>query len=114
MPQRLIKSISFLIVSLCIIGCEADTDALIQKMIDDRIENRLSEFVSKEKRRCLEQIMEEATLAADSALRANPILITLDSLHRPPVPSKPQRPALELPRDSVEIAPIVPKSEIQQ
>lgn len=110
----MIKSVIFLIGPLLIIGCQADTDAIIQRMMDERIEKRISEFVTKEKERCLEKIMVEAALAADSSLRANPILILLDSLHRPPVPSKPNRPPLELPRDSIQIAPIVPKLEVQK
>ena len=114
MMQKIIKPVIFILGTLFISGCQADTDAIIQRMIDTRIEKRISEFISKEKERCLEKIMVEAAIAADSALRANPILILLDSLHRPPVPSKPQRPQLELPRDSIQIAPIVPQIEEQQ
>jgi hypothetical protein len=99
----------FLLILL--FGCEDKDESVIKEMIDQRIEKRLNEYITIEKQRCKTRLLEEASVIADSLLRANPVMIQLDSLQRPPVPIKPTKPTFERRTDSVKIAPIIPIKE---
>ena len=100
------------ILSTLLLSCQERDEANIAKMIEERVERRLTEYVQIENDRCRIQLLEEASAVADSILRANPIRISLDSLQRPPVPPKPTKPQFERPKDSIKIAPIIaPKLE---
>ena len=101
------NSIIGIFLLLLMSGCQEKDDAIIQELIDQRIEERLTEYIMLEKQRCLARLLEEASAFADSILRANPVLIKLDSLQRPPVPLKPIKPTFERRKDSVKIAPII-------
>ena len=96
---------------LLILGCQDKDDIIIKQLIDQRIEKRLNEYITVEKQRCAARLLEEASELADSLLRANPVMIQLDSLQRPPVPIKPTKPIFERRTDSVKIAPIIPPKD---
>lgn len=99
------------LLCLCCLSCERDDTELRQQMIERQIQDRLQNYMEVEKRRCMAKVMEEASALADSLLRANPVFITLDSLQRPPVPSRPDRPEFERRKDSIKIEPIIPEKE---
>ncbi len=95
------------ILVLCMYwGCVDDRDDIAQEIIRSRIESRLGTYIKGEVRKCWEDLLIDASLAADSLIRTDPILVKLDSLQRPPKPVKPSPPLFERKKDSVEIAPI--------
>ncbi len=105
----------FLLIALgLIVGCgPPDHSALQAVMMEERLDDRLSKFIANEKEKCRTELMAEASLLADSLLRAtNPILIQIDSIKKPPKPIKPAQPDFERPQDSMEIAPIIPKENL--
>lgn len=106
--MRKYNSIIWVSFGLLLFECQDKDDIIIKQLIDQRIERRLSEYISVERQRCTERLLEEASQLADSLLRANPVMIQLDSLQRPPVPLKPTKPTFERRTDSVKIAPIIP------
>lgn len=96
----------YLLGGLCIlitVSCQVDRDPIVQQMIEDEVNLRMERFLESERKRCLNEIMESANRTADSLLRANPILIKIDSLARPPKVPKPSRPAFERPVDSLSV-----------
>ncbi len=96
------------IIGLSLASCQqADQEELKAQLIERRIEERLNQYVAVEEEKCLTSLMSEASEVADSILRANPILIRIDSLQRPPKPSKPLPPLFDRPKDSIVIAPII-------
>lgn len=106
------SNIRFLILTIgAIAACEKDDTVLRQQLIDKQVSERLEIFFQAEKRRCRVKVLEEASTLADSILRANPVFISLDSLQRPPIPSRPMRPEFERKTDSIKIEPIIPKQE---
>ncbi len=84
-------------------SCQVDREPIVQQMIEDEVNLRMDRFLESERKRCLEEIMESASKTADSLLRANPILIKIDSLARPPKVPKPSRPDFERPKDSLSL-----------
>lgn len=104
---------SFYLAIFCLLlcACKEDDTALRQQMIEQQIQERLQNYIEVEQRRCRTKVMEEASNLADSLLRANPVFIRLDSLQRPPVPIKPNRPEFERRKDSIKIEPIISNSK---
>lgn len=100
-----------LLTGMFVLSCQTDESVLIQQMIDQKVEERLQNYIALEKQRCKVRVLEEASRIADSLLRENPVFITLDSLQRPPVPLKPVRPEFERRKDSILIAPIIPPKD---
>lgn len=96
----MIKRVFYLFM-LLVFSCQVDRDPIVQQMIAEEVQVRLDRFISSEKERCLQGIMESASSTADSLLRANPILIKIDSLARPPKVPKPSRPHFQAPTDSI-------------
>lgn len=86
------------------VSCQVDREPIVQQMIEDEVNLRMERFLESERKRCLQDIMESASRTADSLLRANPILIKIDSLARPPKVPKPSRPAFERPIDSLSVS----------
>ena len=89
---------------LIAVSCQVDREPIVQQMIEDEVNLRMERFLESERKRCLQDIMESASRTADSLLRANPILIKIDSLARPPKVPKPPRPAFERPIDSLSVS----------
>ncbi len=87
-------------------ACTQDREPLVQELVEEEVARKLADFIATEKAKCLQEVMEEASMATDSILRANPILIRLDSLDKPSRPEKPGVPPMEKPPDSIQIAPI--------
>ena len=93
-------------------SCQEKDEAMIATLVDKRVNERLSEYIRIEKERCRDKLLDEASIMVDSILRANPVNISLDSLQRPPVPFKPNKPIFERPKDSIKIAPIIQPKKI--
>lgn len=105
---------AWLVAGLVFFSCEKDDSVLRRQMIDEQVESRLQLYFNAEKKRCRDKILEEASMLADSILRANPVFITLDSLQRPPIPIRPAPPEFERKKDSIKIEPILPKKNSGQ
>lgn len=110
------KIISLLILSLAWVSCDDDRDAMAQQIITSRVQDRLNKYISIELDKCWQKLNADASLAADSLIRVDPILVKLDSLQRPPKPVKPSMPIFQRKKDSVQIGPLVtePQEEPQQ
>ncbi|NND09416.1 MAG: hypothetical protein HKN87_23835 [Saprospiraceae bacterium] len=98
---------SILIFGVIISACTDDRDAIAQQIIASRIQERLQTYISIEVEKCWQEMHTEASLTADSLIRLDPILVKLDSLQRPPKPVKPNMPAFQRKKDSIEIAPLL-------
>jgi len=110
------KILSLLILSLAWVSCDDGRDAMAQQIITSRVQDRLNMYITIELNKCWQEMNVKASLAADSLIRVDPILVRLDSLQRPPKPVKPSIPVFERKKDSVQIAPLViePQEEPQQ
>jgi hypothetical protein len=98
----------FVALLLIQISCgEPDHEALSQALIQRRVSEKINTFIAKEKEKCRNDLLIEASAAADSTLRANPILIQIDSLQKPPKPIKPPNPSFSRPKDTIRIEPIL-------
>ena len=96
------------ILVLGLLSCRPDRATVVAKLIEDRMETRLDQYQSGEWEACRRKAMLDAGRMADSLLRANPLIIQLDSLQRPPIPPRPIRPEVMKKPDSIVIAPLLP------
>ena len=99
----------FTIPTILLACGQADQGILMQELMDRRVHERLTTFIESEKSKCKSSLLKEASQVADSILRANPILIQIDSLMKPPKPLKPPNPNFIRPDDTIKIAPVLPK-----
>ena len=109
------RNIYWLALAL-IVACQPpDHSAEQQVLMDRRLQDKLSKFISDEMKKCKQDLLIEASTTADSILRTtNPILIQIDSIERPPKPPKPPQPNFVRPKDSIEIAPIIPNKKLKE
>ena len=87
--------------------CSTDRQALVEPVIEQRIQERMKTIQKRSREKCYEELMEEALMAVDSLLQSNPLLVKIDSLTRPPIPEKPVEPILIRPKDSLSLAPLI-------
>ncbi len=85
---------------------------LRQEMMDTEVQRRLQDYRRQKNEECHERVMEEAIAHVDSSFRVDPIFISLDTISRPPLPVKPSSPNFELPKDSVELQPLLGRKEL--
>ena len=84
-------------------------------LMEKRLDDRINQFIQDEKTKCKVDLMAEASRLADSLLRvSNPVLIQIDSIQKPPRPTKPEAPNFSKPADSVKIAPIIPSKVLEE
>jgi len=96
-----------LILFLVLSSCRGDRKALVDPIIQMRIESRVKEFQDLEYQKCREKILEQAIQKVDSLLRENPVMIHIDTMGRPKKPQKPQEPTLLIPKDTVPLKPLI-------
>ena len=103
--NRYIPAIGFIfILTYC---HQPDREELVKPLMEERLEERLSEVKNHERNKCYETLMTDAIKIADSLLRENPLLFKIDSLERPPKPSKPVAPEIQKPSDTVLLKPLI-------
>jgi len=77
----------------------------------DRIEEEVNKKVEKyrdlEMKRCRKKMFERAGLMADSLLMARSRSKAIDTLVKPPIPIRPNRPEVLYPKDSTPLAPFL-------
>ncbi|MFZ4542581.1 MAG: hypothetical protein ACOYOA_00920 [Saprospiraceae bacterium] len=99
----------FLVGGLCsLVSC--DNEKLRQATIQQKVNERISEFKSKKMAGCKQQAMEVAVKRADSILLMNTDLwqIQTDDIERPPIPEKPGLPNVKVTIDSSKVKPLFP------
>jgi hypothetical protein len=72
-----------------------------QAIIDEGVEILLAQFVNKQKKRCWDDIVDNASRRVDSLVRAEAIGGRVDAVEKPDRPNKPSRPALKQLPDSL-------------
>ena len=84
----------------CISACEPDRAPLVAAKKEERIQHKIREFKRIHDRRCREDLEDEAVRLADSIIREQVRLSPLDSLEKPPRPTKPVYPGSQRDRDT--------------
>jgi|GEM_PF-3034452 len=74
-------------------------------LILERLDTKVTEFIAVNKQKCIEKALEEASMQVDSILLAR-AKSSRDTLNKPTRPTKPDRPEVLTPKDSLELAPI--------
>lgn len=88
-------------------ACGGDSSTKVQRMayIDEQVEERIKEYKRILDDRCRENVLEEANRLTDSILLVRARL-ERDSLDKPPIPDKPDKPEVKTIIDSVPVAPL--------
>jgi hypothetical protein len=91
----------------------ADCGTDKQKIIGEKVAERVESFRAKRMAECKESLLRDASRIADSLILEQAKAELTDSIHVPPI--KPPRPAPLLPIDTLEVAPIFhPASSTRQ
>jgi hypothetical protein len=112
--SRLLKkdiktSLAILIAGIAFVNCKADK----QKIIGEKVAERVESFRAKRMAECAESLLSDASRIADSLILEQAKAELTDSIHVPPI--KPPRPAPLLPIDTLDVAPIFhPASSTRQ
>jgi len=77
--------------------------------IRESVDEKLNIFRDVETKRCLQRMMDRAGAMADSILMAESRMRGVDTIVRPPIPGRPNRPEVLLPKDSTPLAPLLEK-----
>lgn len=88
-------------------SCGGDSSTKVQRMayIEEQVEERIKEYKRILDDRCREDVLEEANRLTDSILLVRARL-ERDSLDKPPIPDKPEKPEVKTIIDSVPVAPL--------
>jgi len=88
-------------------ACGGDSSTKVQRMayIEEQVEERIKEYKRILDDRCREDVLEEANRLTDSILLVRARL-ERDSLDKPPIPDKPDKPEVKTIIDSVPVAPL--------
>lgn len=88
-------------------ACGGDSSTKVQRMayIEEQVEERITEYKRILDDRCREDVLEEANRLTDSILLVRARL-ERDSLDKPPIPDKPDKPEVKTIIDSVPVAPL--------
>ncbi len=78
-----------------------------EQLIKNRLQEKLIKFKNQKLEDCEISILKKANAQVDSILLAKARHQTVDQIKKPPVPIKPNRPDLKLPKDTSPIAPII-------
>ncbi len=89
-------------------------DPVIQTMIDEEVERRISEYRKVRLQKCRERILKVADLKADSIILALARDdFRMDTMPRPEVPERPERPEIKPPRDTTAVVPLLPVDSLE-
>lgn len=100
-------TISIVLVSIVIWSCN-DTrtkDLMIQKMIEEDVENRVENFIRVREEVCQKQVLEKATILADSIMLEEVRRIKINATG-PYIPEKPTRPELKVKEAYEKVRPL--------
>lgn len=95
------RPITLLFLSLCILACHRDKEAIVQAKVTERV----SDFIAKKRAECREALLQKAEETVDSLLLAEAQSALNDSLARMR-PGRPFQPPAIPPIDSLQIKPI--------
>jgi hypothetical protein len=84
----------------------AEVEALIQKTVQERLEN----YEKIRMQRCREEILEEASRITDSLMILE-ARRKRDTTGRPPRPSRPEKPELPPLEDTIPLEPLLPEED---
>lgn len=96
--------IVLLSVSLGFTACvdhDKDSAALREKIVAEGVQIRISEFLEREKEKCLEQARQIAIAQVDSLIRVGARLEPIEPVIKPPKPERPEKPVPKVLPDSV-------------
>ena len=79
------------------------------QLIQERLDSRVQKYRTDAARRCLEDLLEEATTFVDSVL-IEEARRRIDTIQKPDKPFKPNRPEAVPGRDSLPVAPLLQDS----
>ena len=100
-------TIGIVLVSIVIWSCN-DTrtkDLMIQKMIEEDVENRVENFIRVREEVCQKQVLEKATILADSIMLEEVRRIKINATG-PYIPEKPTRPELKVKEAYEKVRPL--------
>lgn len=90
--------------SIGFIACH-DKAALKQALIEQMVQEKVANHITKKKETCFKEAMEEALVIADSVM-IQLALSKVDTSGKANRPSKPPRPEIDLPVDTTPIRPL--------
>jgi len=97
------------IIFLTIISCDntpVESPEDRQDRIDAAVIAKLEERRSLKKSECKKDALVIAEKRVDSILRAEAILIPIDTINKPEIPIKPSAPEILIPKDSTPVKPL--------
>jgi len=104
------------LLCLLVLGfaCEPsfDEDAIVQKLMDESLQERINSYKQIREERCRDGLLREANRRVDSILFME-AKMAKDTVDRPPVPLKPKAPEKKILKDSTPVKPFLPDT-IQQ
>ena len=77
-----------------------------ENRIRKAVNQKLNQFRDIETKRCLQRMLDRAGAIADSTLMAASRMRGGDTLVRPPIPGRPNRPDILFPKESTPLAPL--------
>ena len=107
MKKRLLQLITVGIFSFFVLSSFQEEDKKPVDRIRAEINKKLDTYRKAEERRCRDRMFEQAALLADSILMARSRSKAIDTLVKPAIPLRPDRPEVLFPKDSTPVAPFL-------
>lgn len=111
------KKQRFLLIGFCLLAIilfpsfQEEETAAPRDRIREAVDKKLDVYRNIETKRCLQKMKDRAGAMADSILMAASQLRSVDTIIRPPIPGRPDRPEVLLPKDTTPLAPLLEGSE---
>ncbi len=108
------KKNGFLLITFCLLAIilfpsfQEEEVVVPKDRIREAVDEKLDLIRKSETKRCLKKMMERAGALADSTLMAaSRMSESIDTVERPAIPGRPNRPEVLLPKDSTPLAPLL-------
>ncbi len=108
------KEKGLLLIGFCLLAItlfssfqEEKEEVVPKDRIREAVNQKLDQLRDIETKRCLQRMMDKAGAIADSILMAESRMRGADTIVRPPIPGRPNRPEVLLPKDSTPLAPLL-------
>lgn len=81
-------------------------------MIREQVEEKMAKYAGKEKEKCRQKVLDRAGELVDSTLIVRAKLQVKESLLKPEIPFRPDRPEVKIPKDTTPVVPIFPNGQV--
>ncbi len=111
--KRFFQLITAGALTLFVLSSFQEEDKKPVNRIRAEVNKKLENYRKVEEKRCREKMFERAAALADSILMVRSRSKAVDTLVKPPIPPRPERPEILFPKDSSPVAPFLDGDSLQ-